>query len=57
MGITHILDTNIVLYLLRGDLADPLCPGRYYVSVITEMELLSFPDLDDAAEAAIEDFF
>ena len=56
MDVALVLDTNVVLYLLRGDLTQPLDPADYYVSVITEMELLSFPGLDRAGEAAIEEF-
>ncbi len=53
---TGVLDTNIVLYLLAGRLADPLPPGDYAVSVITEMELRSYSDLSQADEAAIRAF-
>ena len=56
MDVARVLDTNVVLYLLRGDLMQPLEPADYYVSVITEMELLSFPGLDRAGEAAMEEF-
>jgi predicted nucleic acid-binding protein len=44
---------NVVLYLLRGDLAEPLPPSDYAVSVITELELLSFPKLDTTGESRI----
>lgn len=53
---TGVLDTNIVLYLLGGRLAQPLPAGAYAVSVITEMELLSYPGLKAAEEAAIGEF-
>ena len=43
-----ILDTNAVIYLQKGWLEDPLPPGEYLISVITEIELLSFAGLDDA---------
>jgi hypothetical protein len=43
--VTGLLDTNIALYLLGGRLASPLPPGDYGVSVITQMELLSWPSL------------
>ncbi len=33
-----LLDTNIILYLLGGRLAEPLPEGNYYVSVMTEIE-------------------
>lgn len=42
-----ILDTNAVIYLQKGWLEDPLPPGEYFISVITEIELLSFAGLDD----------
>ena len=46
-GTAYLLDTNIVLYLLRGDKDIPaLIKGSdIYLSFITEMELLSFPKL------------
>jgi predicted nucleic acid-binding protein len=45
VGVTGLLDTNVALYLLGGRLASPLPPGDYGVSVITQMELLSWPSL------------
>jgi len=45
VGLNFVLDTNAVIYLQQGVLADPLPVGRYFVSVITEIELLSFPTL------------
>jgi hypothetical protein len=52
----RVLDTNAILYLLGGKLAQPLTPALYFVSVISEMELLSYPSLDDAASAQIRRF-
>jgi len=43
--VTGLLDTNVALYLLGGRLASPIPPGNYGVSVITQMELLSWPSL------------
>jgi len=40
-----ILDTNIVIYLQKGLLAEKLPPDDYAISVITEMELRSAPSL------------
>ncbi|BAZ10464.1 PilT domain-containing protein [Calothrix sp. NIES-4071] len=40
-----LLDTNIALYFLGGRLVHPLQPAKYLISVITEMELLSYPNL------------
>ena len=52
----RVLDTNAILYLLGGKLAHPLTPALYFVSVISEMELLSYPSLDHAALAQIRSF-
>ena len=53
---TLVLDTNVVIYELEGRLTQPLPAGPYAVSVITEMELLSYPDLDVSDEQAIRRF-
>lgn len=42
-----LLDTNAVIYLQKGVLAKPLPKGRYFISVVTEMELLSFHGLTE----------
>ncbi len=51
-----LLDTNVALYFLGGRLANPLPSGRYFVSVITEIELLSYPSLSPDEETQIRDF-
>ncbi|MEX0268787.1 type II toxin-antitoxin system VapC family toxin [Leptolyngbyaceae cyanobacterium UHCC 1019] len=51
-----VLDTNIALYYLGGRLTDPLPDGLYHVSIITEMELLSYPNLSQAEEQQICSF-
>lgn len=51
-----LLDTNAVLYLLGGRVDVPLEAGEYYVSVISEMELLSYPGLTPEAETQIWSF-
>ena len=51
-----LLDTNIILYLLGGKLAGSLGTGQYYVSVISEIELLSYPSLNSEAESQIRSF-
>ena len=53
---TGLLDTNVALYLLGGRLARPLPSATYGVSVITEMELLSWPSLTAPEEKRIRDF-
>ncbi len=51
-----VLDTNAVLYFLGGRLTEPLPDAEFYVSVITEIELLSYPLLAIEEEKAIDDF-
>lgn len=51
-----VLDTNICLYYLGGRLVDPLPLGQYFVSIITEMELLSYPHLSTDEEKQIHIF-
>lgn len=51
-----LLDTNILLYFLGGKLVNPLPSGQYFVSVITEIELLSYPSLSSVEETQIIDF-
>jgi predicted nucleic acid-binding protein len=50
-----LLDTNVVLYFLGGRLTNPLPSGQYFVSVITEIELLSYPSLTSDEEIQIRD--
>jgi predicted nucleic acid-binding protein len=56
MVLNRVLDTNIILYLLGNKLSEPMPLGHYYASVITEMELLSFPALTKTEEKVIRDF-
>ena len=51
-----LLDTNIALYYLGGRLIDPLPIGIYYISIISEMELLSYPHLNPNEEKQIQSF-
>jgi predicted nucleic acid-binding protein len=51
-----LLDTNIVLYFLGGKLTNPLVSGKYFVSVITEIELLSYSGLSSDEENQIINF-
>ncbi len=50
-----LLDTNAVIYLQKGLLADPLPQASYFVSVITEMELRSYSALTAEQEDALRD--
>ncbi|MEQ9551449.1 MAG: type II toxin-antitoxin system VapC family toxin [Coleofasciculus sp. G3-WIS-01] len=51
-----LLDTNVVLYFLGGRLTNPLPSGQYFVSVISEIELLSYPSLSSDEEVQIRGF-
>lgn len=62
-GIDHLIDTNVVIGLLKGAesavaLAQQagLVLGRAAVSQITRMELLGFADLTEAEEQATRSF-
>ncbi|NWG27043.1 MAG: type II toxin-antitoxin system VapC family toxin [Ignavibacteriaceae bacterium] len=57
-GTNIVLDTNAVLYLLGGSL-DPMSlpKGEYFISFITELELLSYPNLSKSEEEKIKIFF
>lgn len=49
----YLLDTNAIIYLVNGRLASPLPEGKYSISVITEIELLSFSGLSHEEEQRI----
>ena len=51
------LDTNILLYLLQGDetLTHFLDRKQFYISFITQLELLSFPGLSKKEEKIINE--
>lgn len=56
-GTNVLLDTNIVLYLLNGsDELEHLLQGtNIFLSVISKVELLSHPALDEAGEQVIHE--
>ncbi len=56
MVLKAVLDTNAILYLLGGKLQEPLPPPQYFTPVICEIELLSYPALDEAAVARVRGF-
>lgn len=53
-----MLDTNIVLYLLNGEqtISEFLEGKQGYVSVVTELELIGYPDIEDAELGQIKRF-
>lgn len=57
-GTKLLLDSNIILYLLNGDktLADFLNEKELFISIITEMELLSFSGISLREQKQIQNF-
>jgi predicted nucleic acid-binding protein len=57
-GNKFLLDTNAILYILSGDeaLADLLDGEQLYVSIITEMELLSYKNITAKEKKQIKNF-
>ena len=57
-GSRLLVDTNIILYVLKGDKAlTELLDGQHlYISFITRIELLSFPKIDQEGRDLIERF-
>ena len=55
-GIDYLADTNAVIYLLKGnDCMQPYLASRLSISVISLMELLSFPDITQAEDKMIRE--
>lgn len=53
----YLLDTNSIIYHLKGCLCNPLpTDGQYFVSVISELELLTYPDITPQEEASAKQF-
>lgn len=52
----YLLDTNVVIYLHRGLLADVLPKGNHAISIITEIELRSFSGLSEGQEEWLNRF-
>jgi len=57
-GNSFLLDTNAVLYVLNGDetLADFLFEKELYLSIISEMELLSYKNITEEEKRSIKHF-
>ena len=51
-----VLDTNVVLYHLGNRLQNPLEKKRYAISIITEIELLSYPNIQAEEINIIQNF-
>ena len=52
MVVKFLVDTNIAIYQLQNRLAERLPEGRYFLSIISEIELLAYPGLTTAEEKA-----
>ncbi len=57
-GNSVFIDTNIVLYFLRGDSAvvDMLSDRNLTISFITELEVLAYPSISEQEQILIKDF-
>ena len=51
-----VLDTNVVLYHLGGRLQNPLVKRKYIISIITEIELLSYSRIQADEINTIQNF-
>lgn len=53
-----LVDTNVIIYILQGnrDLADLIHSKYAFISVISELELLSFPKITKREEFVIQSF-
>ncbi len=58
VGSKLLVDTNIILYALKGDeaLAELIHDQDLYISFITRIELLSYPRIDEESIDLIERF-
>lgn len=56
-GTNLLIDTNILIYLLNGDehVSEIIKDKNIYISIITEMEILSYPKLKNEEEQVIKE--
>ncbi|HEV7967561.1 MAG TPA: hypothetical protein VGP19_08325 [Candidatus Acidoferrales bacterium] len=52
----RLLDTDAILHLVGGKLPQPLPIGQDFISVLSEMEVLSYTLRDESAHSNIENF-
>lgn len=55
MGMKWVWDTNALIYLQKGLVTGSLPQGQHYVSIITEIELLSFSGLTAEQERVLHE--
>ena len=53
----RFFDTNILLYHVQGRLVTPLATGLYMVSFVTEIEVLSYPNITQSEDAQLRQMF
>ncbi len=53
MRLDYLIDTNIFILLLNGELAEPIPEGNLGYSIITQIEILSFSSLSQDEEQLI----
>lgn len=51
-GETYLLDTNAIIYAINANQLFP--PGNYIISIITEMELLSYSEITTLEEEILK---
>jgi predicted nucleic acid-binding protein len=56
MGLSAVLDTNVIINLQKGKLDEALPVEGYYASIITEIELLSSRSITEAEAQWIKEF-
>ena len=56
MNDRYVLDTNVVLYFLSGRLVNSLPVGQFYLSVISEIEMLFFSAIGQEDKSRICEF-
>ncbi len=54
MVVNFLTDTNVAIYQLQNRLAEQLPAGTYFLSVISEIELLAYPGLTVTEERKIK---
>jgi len=56
MGLKYVLDTKVILFHFGGRLANPLPLPDSSVSIMSRIELLSYPDISGSEERKVRDF-
>ena len=57
MGLSSVLDTNVLIHKLHGELDEALPAQGALISIITEIELLGFSGMNPSEEAQVRALF